>query len=119
MLLLIGLRLSLGQVRISLLLLPRVLDLLLSLESVLVPLLVLIGEVLLPHLVEGFGLLVLLHYTVEIVHGSLLFSTTVTKPQLLQVIDSLIVSSSPISLYILPVLCPLLGAVQVALDIVQ
>ena len=118
-LLLIDLGLSLGQICISLLLFPRVINLKLSFEGVLVSLLVAVGDLFLTQLVEGFSLLVLLHDTVEVVHGSLLFSSTVTEPQLLQVIHSLVVCFGPISLYILPVLCPLLGVLQVALDIVQ
>ena len=61
----------------------------------------------------------LLHDTVEIVYDPLLLGSAVTEPLLLHVLDPLVVCFGSVSIYILPVLRPLLGVVEVALDVVK
>lgn len=85
----------------------------------LLSLLVLIGNFIVTQFIELSDFLLLLYYTVKVMHESLLFDPVFAMLQFLQVLNSPVVGLSSIAIDVLPVLGSLLCIIVFTLNRVQ
>ena len=91
----------------------------LDLKMMFLSLLVLVSNLIRSLFIEFVDFLVLLHYSCKVIHKSLLLKTFFAMHSILQIFYSFIVCLSSITINVLPVLRPLLGILNVALNRVQ